>query len=501
MQWIEDIQYFLNVILPESIINTLSIINALMSTTVAWILLLLLLVSGGVIYILLTRLSSANHHEYELDEILLLNSRCSSTNELNNNFMDFGLWLSGEYIALYQLQGETYVLLTSNIDLNDEKSPAAASLHVSKREVKLLQSSGNFKISSHISSNEKYLLSIYARKQIDLKRYEGVMESLFSRYNALKVDDENIVELQLAKTSKLLFDTINGTRFGDDGYLRYLLSMVKKVVNADYIKLFHKDELRLELGQCASCVNKIFYIRNTSYKVEVGTQEGIDTQSQITVGSFLDLTGVFMSTLSEEGVIAKNYIIFLEKANALLEKEDEFQTFHSEKVSIVSTEIGKVLFLTVQELEALEHAAKLHDIGSITNLDDLIQENYDESENYKLHPLIGSILLEPVAHIFPIASIVKYHHERYDGHGYPFGIKGNSIPQLAQILALAEYYIGLVSNRSFKLPYTHDEAVVLVEKSSGKMFEKVIVDSFLSIHDKVNKKLIQFENKLDLKIK
>ncbi len=500
MQWIENIQYFLNVILPESIIKTLSLINALMSPTVAWILLLLLLVFSGVIYTLLTRLSLANHHEYELDEILLLNSKCTSTNELNQNFIDFGLWLSGEYIALYQLQGETYVLLISNIDLNNEKSLAAASLHISKREVKLLQSSGNFKISFYISSNEKYLLSVYARQQIDMKRYEGVMESLFSYYHLLKEDDENIVELQLAKTSRLLFDTINGTRFGDDGYLRYLLSMVKKVVHADYIKLFHKDDLRLELGQCSECINKIFYIRNTNYKVEVGTQEDIDIQSLTTVGSFLDLTGVFMSTLSEEGVIARNYIDFLEKANALLETEDEFLTSHSEKVSIVSTEIGKVLFLTVQELEALEHAAKLHDIGSITDLDDLIEENHDESENYKLHPLIGSILLEPVVNIFPIASIVKYHHERYDGNGYPFGIKGNAIPQLAQILALAEYYIGLVSHRSFKLPYTHEEAVVLVENSSDKMFEKIIVDSFLSIHDKVNKKLIQFENKLDLKI-
>jgi HD-GYP domain-containing protein (c-di-GMP phosphodiesterase class II) len=495
MQWIEKFQYFLNVILPKSIIETFTQINSLMSETVGWIILLILLIVIYFVYNLYEKVSKLKEHEYEIDEILFKNSKSSSINDVHINFIEFGLWLNGEYVSLYQLQGQTYVLLTSNIALDDENSPAAASLHVSKREIKLNYTSGNFEVSSYISVNERYLFCVYARKRIDFSRYYGVIESLFSRYNALQHNDENVTELNLAKTSKLLFETINGTRFGDDGYMRYLLSMVKKVINAKYIVLFTENELRIKLGDCTTCKKKVFYIRNTNYRVEIGTLEDMDIQSQTTVGSFLDLTGVFISTLSEESKIAKNYIIFLEQANAMLEREDDHKILHSEKVNIVTMEIGKVLFLSTAELDALEHASKLHDIGSIGNVDDLLIEQYDESDSYKLHPLIGSILLEPVSNIFPITSIVKYHHERIDGKGYPFGIKGDEIPHLAQILGLAEYYIGLVSNHTIKHAYTHEHALLLVEKSAGKMFEKVIVEAFLSVHTKIEKKLIQLENK------
>ncbi len=495
MQAIENVRYFLDVIFPKSILDTLYVIDAFMSSTVAWILLLFLIISLYCLYIFMKRLAKAHELEQGLDEILLLSARASSVNELYNNFINLGLYLGGEYIVMYQLQGETYVLLTANIDLNSDNSPVAASLHVSKREVKEFHDSGNYKIITYKTENEKYLLSLYARNEIDIRRYEGKIESLFSRYASLKNSDENSTELQLAKTSRLLFDTINGTRFGDDGYMRYLLSMVKKVIHAQQVKLFSKNQLKIEIGDCAECLTKVFYIRNTSYRVEIGTLEEISIHNQSTVGSFLDLTGVFMSTLSQEGAIAKNYITFLEEANHLLESEDEFKKLHSEKVTTVSLEVGKVQFLTTQELSALKHASRLHDIGSITNLNDLIEEGHDINENYKLHPLIGSIILEPVANIYPIASIIKYHHERYDGKGYPFGIKGDAIPKLAQILALGEYYIGLISNRSSKQAYTHDEAIKLVAKSSNKMFEKIIVDSFLSVHEKINKKIIQLELK------
>ncbi len=496
MNSIEKFQYFLNVVLPKSIIDTFMQINSLMSETVGWIILLILLFVIYFLYLSYKKLSFLQQHEYEINKILFENSKSDSINDIHSNFIDFGIWLGGEYVSLYQLQGQTYVLLSSNISINDKKSPAAASLHVSKREIKLHLSSGNFDVSSYISENEKYLFRVYAKRRIDFGKYYGIIELMFSSYNELQHNDENVTELHVAKTSKLLFETINSTRFGDDGYMRYLLSMVKKVINAKHIAFLHNSEVRIKLGDCSSCVLKMFYIRNTSYKVEVGTLEEMDVQSQITVGSFLDLTGVFMSTLSEESKMAKNYITFLEQANAMLEKEDDYKILHSEKVNIVTTEIGKILFLSTEELDALQHASKLHDIGSIANVDDLLVEQYDESDSYKLHPLIGSILLEPVSNIYPITSIVKYHHERLDGQGYPFGIKGDEIPHLAQILGLGEYYVGLISEQTMKKAFTYERSVSLVEKSTGKMFEKIIVDAFLSVHEKINKKILQLENKM-----
>jgi len=184
----------------------------------------------------------------------------------------------------------------------------------------------------------------------------------------------------------------------------------------------------------------------------------------------------------------------LEEANTLLENGTD-NYLHSKKVYLAAIEIGKTLFLSLQELDALGHAAMLHDIGSIADLDDLTNEYYDATESHKLHPLIGAILIEPIGNIYPISNIIKYHHERIDGKGYPFGLEGAEIPFLAQILGLAEYYIGLISKRSSSLGMEYEGAIFLIENSADKMFDKVIIEAFINSHEKIHKKIIQLEAK------
>jgi HD-GYP domain-containing protein (c-di-GMP phosphodiesterase class II) len=330
-------------------------------------------------------------------------------------------------------------------------------------------------------------------------RYHGVIETLLSKYASLSNDDEQLTSLQLAKTSKELLKIINGNHFGNDGYIKYVLSMIKEVIDANQIILQGKDKVYFKLGEITNDkgVEKIFYIRNTNFKVCINTKEAMDLDRLMKIGSFLDLTGMFLSTLDEESTIAKNYIDFLYDANKLLE-ERENNYLHSEKVNIVVVELAKKLFLSTQEMEALSQAAMLHDIGSMQDLDDMDNEYFDETNEHKLHPLIGAILMEPVGNIYPITNIIKYHHERLDGKGYPFGLVGNKIPILSQILGLAEYYVGLISERSIEMGMNYEGAISLMEKSANRMFDNVLVETFLIIHEDVKKKITQLEIKAKL---
>ncbi len=497
MQNADDIQYYLNVTLPNTIVDNLWTASQFMSENLWWVFMILMLIFMISTYIMTKNFSIQERHIYDLNDFMYDYAEIDSADDAMEKLMNFRTWLKCDYIAVYKAHGETYVLLSSNINLNDRRSPTAASLHISKRTIQTYTTSGNFEITTYISQDQRYFFRAYARKRVLFDHYHGFIEVLLEHYDSLRDEDENHTERMMAKTSEILYDTINSRRFGKDGYMRYVLSMVKKVTNARHIILLGMDnKVKFTLGEPAEHLPfKTFYFRDGSTKVDVYTEEPLDAKRLKNVGTFLNLTGVFMATLHDESLLAKHYIHFLEDAVALLEYEDPYKANHGEKVWIVSDEIGKALFLSMHELEALNHASRLHDIGSIGDAEDLLPNEYDEHNSYKMHPIIGSILLEPIANIYPIVSIIKYHHERYDGKGYPYEIEGSDIPKLAQILALSEYLIGLVSDSEFKKGLDYKVAIEMTKNGSGKMFDKVVVDAFSTQTEKIEKRLLQLIRK------
>jgi HD-GYP domain-containing protein (c-di-GMP phosphodiesterase class II) len=213
------------------------------------------------------------------------------------------------------------------------------------------------------------------------------------------------------------------------------------------------------------------------------------------------MTGIFLSTFNENNNIVKYYVEFLVFANELFENQNVYFRNHTRKVTAVSLEIGKALFLDIEELKYLKLGASLHDIGMIADIGNLIDKNSDLNKDdvslIKMHPLVGSILLEPVSNIYPISPIIKYHHEKIDGNGYPFGIVGSEIPQIAQIVGLAEFFVGLISDRSYKKGMSVDKARDLIEQSGKKMYDQTVIDAFLDSIESIEQKFL----KIDLEAK
>ncbi len=487
MEFINKIQYFLNTTLPNSLIELFHMINNIMSPAAGWFLLLLLIISTAVIFKIYKRENHLKRHEHELDEIFFKIAKLHTVDSINTIFAELASWLNGNYFALYYLHGETYVLVSSNINTDAKNSSVAASLHLKQRNFKRFYNSGNFTVSSYQSISKKFIIRFYSANAIDLDRYQGTLEVLFSAYDVLKSDTQQSTDIQQVQTSRELFQVINGENFSEDGYMKYILSLVKKTLNAKQIILKDQEKTHIQFGERPDKYEKIFYIRNTDYKVVVYTEKTIDNDSLLMVGSFLDLTGTFISTLSEDSSIVKNYIKFLERANIIQEDATD-NALHSNKVHVVAMEIGKKLLLSTDELEALGHASKLHDIGLIYNYDVNNDSRY-LTQTKKIHPIIGAILVEPIANSYPISTIIKYHHERLDGSGYPFALKGNSIPILAQIVGFADYFIEIIAQEKFSIEDDYKELIVSMSIDAHNLFDNVIIEAFLEINEGVKKKI------------
>lgn len=178
---------------------------------------------------------------------------------------------------------------------------------------------------------------------------------------------------------------------------------------------------------------------------------------------------------------------FLLTLSSALDARDPYTRGHSERVSENSIKIGKALGFSTEQLEILERAALLHDIGKMGVRDNiLLKEAPLDDEEFGImrqHPDIGRKILQNVEpeHLFKeISQGTAYHHERFDGKGYPFGIKGDAIPLIARIIAVADTFDAMTSDRPYRKGLPVDVAIDEIQRCSGTQFDSELVEIFIS---------------------
>jgi putative nucleotidyltransferase with HDIG domain len=158
---------------------------------------------------------------------------------------------------------------------------------------------------------------------------------------------------------------------------------------------------------------------------------------------------------------------------------------HSTRVTEMALKIGSVSGLSPKKLDDLHRAALLHDIGkvgiSLTILDKPGALDDDEYNMIKKHPSMGARILEPIASYKDIIPMVLQHHERYDGKGYPGGLSGDEIDIGARILAVADVYDALKSDRPYREGWAVERVVDLITEEAGRQFDPDVVEAFLEI--------------------
>lgn len=183
----------------------------------------------------------------------------------------------------------------------------------------------------------------------------------------------------------------------------------------------------------------------------------------------------------------KIYHDIIESLVAALEAKDLYTRGHSDRVADMSYEVAKGLGISGSELEEIHMAAHLHDIGKIGVPDNVLNKNGKlaphEWEYMKMHPVIGYKILSKSKRLKAISEIVLYHHERWDGKGYPGGISQADIPIGSRIIAVCDAIDAMTSDRPYRKAMSFETCLNELNINKGIMFDPVVVDYILNNED------------------
>src|SRR5207244_8320679 len=178
--------------------------------------------------------------------------------------------------------------------------------------------------------------------------------------------------------------------------------------------------------------------------------------------------------------MANLHLRTIEALALAIEAKDHTTHEHLQRVRVYAIEVAKELKISPPEMEALHAAALLHDIGKLAIPEHIINKpgrlTPEEFEKLKIHPVVGAEILERVAFPYPVAPIVRAHHEKWDGSGYPEGLSGEEIPVGARILAAVDCLDALATDRQYRKALPLDEAMTRVVQMSGSSFDPKVVD-------------------------
>jgi diguanylate cyclase (GGDEF)-like protein/putative nucleotidyltransferase with HDIG domain len=177
--------------------------------------------------------------------------------------------------------------------------------------------------------------------------------------------------------------------------------------------------------------------------------------------------------------MAELHLRTIEALALAIEAKDHTTHDHLRRVQVYAMEIGKELNLAAVELDALRAAAVLHDIGKLAVPEHIISKpgklTPEEFEKMKIHPVVGAEILERVKFPYPVVPIVAAHHEKWDGTGYPNGLKGEQIPVGARILSAVDCFDALTTDRQYRRGIPLDEAMAVLVSESGKAFDPKVI--------------------------
>src|SRR3954466_7397106 len=193
---------------------------------------------------------------------------------------------------------------------------------------------------------------------------------------------------------------------------------------------------------------------------------------------------LYLSKLEDEKrhveQVSSLHLQTIEALALAIEAKDHTTHEHLQRVRVYAIEVAKELGLKEGEIEALKAASVLHDIGKLAVPEHIVSKpgklTPEEFEKMKIHPIVGAEILEQVDFPYPVVPIVRAHHEKWDGSGYPNGLKGEAIPIGARILSAVDCLDALASDRQYRRALPLDEAMARVAAEAGISFDARIVD-------------------------
>lgn len=245
-------------------------------------------------------------------------------------------------------------------------------------------------------------------------------------------------------------------------------------------------------GRSSICVPLIFKdkpigVLSVSDKLSGEPFDKGDLEILVTLASQIAVS-LYNAQLYEE--LESSYLSAVKTLANSIDAKDAYTSGHSERVARYALETGRLMGLDGDDLKSLHIGALLHDIGKIGISEAIITKNdrltAEEYEIIKTHPARGATILEPAVFLSEKIPLIRYHHERYDGNGYPEGLKGDEIPLLARIVCVADSFDAMTSKRAYRDVMSLDDAREEILRCSGTQFDPDIVAAFMKLLDDDN---------------
>lgn len=270
--------------------------------------------------------------------------------------------------------------------------------------------------------------------------------------------------------------------------LKEKLTKAKKIIAATIIPsiiitclmiyLLLRRFVGLPIKQLVKATEKISQ-GNLNNKVPVETRDEIG----VLAVSFNKMTeSLLQTTLSKKEM----FIGIIESLSNAIDAKSPWTAGHSQRVTRYAIDIGKELGFAEKELKDLELVGLLHDVGKIGTYENILNKPGkladEELKMIRQHPSKGVEILSPIKHLKDIIPAIKYHHEFYNGTGYPEGIKGEAIPIFAKILSVADTVDAMLSDRPYRKGKSMDEVLAELKRCSGTQFDPKVVEAFLALN-------------------
>ncbi len=362
---------------------------------------------------------------------------------------------------------------------------------------------GEKKLLNKLAVKDDYEASVGELKAELFKKLQeiGILQSISTELDGL-CDNKEIFERIVAMASKLFM--VKEASFGaiENGHLKIkgsIGTMVKdiSIANSIFENVIKKKTFCLaSLGEVnphngtlltspflsvpLTMNNEVFGILNLSNKADGTAFTDDEIRFALT---FAEKAAMRIENNALYEVFYTNLMNTLKSLVISIEARDPYTKHHSERVSLYSLQIADVINLGAEDKDAIKFGGYLHDIGKIGVRDTVLVKpgmlTPEETTEIRLHPVIGYNILEPLRFFPNEMDIIRHHHERFDGSGYPDGLACDKIPLIARIAAVADTYDAMTSSRPYRNAMCHDAAIKELKRCSSSQLEDEIVLAFL----------------------